>query len=30
MDAARTMAMTVADISQPGMLDKIRQEFYRG
>ena len=29
-DAARAMAMTVADILQPGMLDKIRQEFYRG
>jgi len=30
MDAAKAMAMTVADIIQPGMLDKIRQEFYRG
>lgn len=30
MDAAKAMAMTVADILQPGMLDKIRQEFYRG
>ena len=29
-DAAKAMAMTVADIFQPGMLDKIRQEFYRG
>jgi amidohydrolase len=29
-DAARAMAMTVVDILQPGMLDKIRQEFYRG
>ena len=29
-DAAKAMAMTVADILQPGMLDKIRQEFYRG
>jgi amidohydrolase len=28
MDAAKTMAMTVADILQPGMLDKIKQEFY--
>jgi amidohydrolase len=27
MDAAKTMAMTVADILQPGMLDKIKQEF---
>ena len=30
MDAAMAMAMTVADILQPGMLDKIRQEFCRG
>ena len=30
MDAAKAMAMTVADILQPGMLDKIRQEFHRG
>jgi len=30
MDAAKAMAMTVADILQPGMLDKIRQEFCRG
>ena len=30
MDAAKAMAMTVADIIQPGMLDKIRQEFCRG
>jgi len=29
-DAARAIAMTVVDILQPGMLDKIRQEFYRG
>ena len=29
-DAAMAMAMTVADIFQPGMLDKIRQEFCRG
>ena len=28
MDAAKAMAMTVADILQPGMLDKIKQEFY--
>ena len=27
MDASKTMAMTVADILQPGMLDKIKQEF---
>ena len=30
MDAAKAMAMTVADILQPGMLDKIRQEFSHG
>jgi len=30
MDAAKAMAMTVADILQPGMLDKIKQEFYSG
>jgi metal-dependent amidase/aminoacylase/carboxypeptidase family protein len=30
MDAAKAMAMTVADILQPGTIDKIRQEFYRG
>jgi amidohydrolase len=30
MDAAKAMAMTMVDIFQPGMLDKIRQEFYRG
>ena len=30
MDAAKAMAMTVADILQPGMLDKIKQEFHRG
>jgi amidohydrolase len=30
LDAAKAMAMTVADILQPGMLDKINQEFYRG
>jgi len=30
MDAAKALAMTVADILQPGMLDKIRQEFCRG
>jgi amidohydrolase len=30
MDAAKAMAMTVADIFQLGMLDKIRQEFYHG
>jgi amidohydrolase len=27
MDAAKAMAMTVADILQPGMIDKIKQEF---
>jgi amidohydrolase len=27
MDAAKSMAMTVADILQPGMIDKIKQEF---
>ena len=27
MDAAKAMAMTVADILQPGMLDKIKQGF---
>lgn len=27
MDAAKAMAMTVADILQPGTLDKIKQEF---
>jgi amidohydrolase len=30
MDAAKAMSMTVADILQPGMIDKIKQEFYRG
>jgi amidohydrolase len=30
LDAAKAMAMTVADIFQPGMLDKINQEFHRG
>jgi hypothetical protein len=30
MDAAKALAMTVADILQPGMLDGIRQEFCRG
>ena len=29
-DAAKALAMTVVDILQPGMLDKIRQEFCRG
>jgi amidohydrolase len=29
-DAAKALAMTVADILQPGMLDEIRQEFCRG
>jgi hypothetical protein len=27
IDAAKAMAMTVVDILQPGMLDKIRQDF---
>jgi amidohydrolase len=27
IDAAKAMAMTVADILQPGMLDKIKEEF---
>jgi amidohydrolase len=30
LDAAKAMAMTVVDILQPGMLDKIKQEFYSG
>ena len=30
LDAAKAMAMTVADILQPGTIDKIRQEFDRG
>jgi len=30
LDAAKAIAMTVADILQPGTIDKIRQEFYRG
>jgi len=30
MDAAKAMAMTVVDILQPGMLDKIKREFRRG
>jgi len=30
IDAAKAMAMTVADILQPGMLDKIKQEFHSG
>jgi amidohydrolase len=30
LDAAKAMAMTVADILQPGILDKIKQEFHRG
>ena len=30
IDAAKALAMTVVDILQPGMLDKIRQEFCRG
>jgi len=30
IDAAKAMAMTVADILQPGKLDRIRQEFCSG
>lgn len=30
LDAAKAMAMTVIDILQPGILDKIRQEFRGG
>ncbi len=30
LDAAKAMAMTVVDILQPGILDKIRQEFRGG
>jgi amidohydrolase len=30
IDAAKAMAMTVADILQPGTIDKIRQEFHGG
>jgi amidohydrolase len=30
MDAAKAMAMTVADVLQPGVLDRIKQEFYSG
>jgi amidohydrolase len=30
MDAAKAMAMTVADILQPGTLDRIKQGFYSG
>jgi len=30
LDAAKAMAMTVIDILQPGMIDKIRQEFRGG
>jgi amidohydrolase len=30
MDAAKAMAMTVADTLQAGMLDKIKQEFFSG
>jgi amidohydrolase len=30
MDAAKAMVMTVADILQPGTLDRIKQEFYNG
>jgi hypothetical protein len=28
MDAAKAMAMTVADILQPGTVDKIKREFH--
>jgi amidohydrolase len=30
IDAAKAMAMTLADIFQPGMLDEVRQEFLSG
>ena len=30
LDAAKAMAMTVADILQPGTTDRIRQDFHRG
>jgi len=30
LDAAKAMAMTVADILQPGTIDQIRQDFRRG
>jgi len=30
LDAAKAMAMTVVDILQPGMIDRIRQEFCGG
>lgn len=30
LDAAKALAMTVADILQPGTTDKIRQDFHRG
>jgi len=30
IDAAKVMAMTLADVLQPGMLDKVRQEFGAG
>ena len=30
LDAAKAMAMTVVDILQPGMIDKIGQEFHGG
>jgi amidohydrolase len=30
LDAAKAMAMTVCDILQPGMLEKIREEFHGG
>ncbi len=30
MDAAKAMAMTVVDVLQPGMLDKIKQDFCQG
>jgi amidohydrolase len=30
VDAAKAMAMTVVDILQPGMLDRIKQEFQSG
>ena len=30
LDSAKAMAMTVADILQPGTTDRIRQDFHRG
>jgi hypothetical protein len=30
LDGAKAVAMTVVDVLQPGMIDKIRQEFCGG